>query len=357
MDTAFRDYVEKLKAKIQIEDIIAEDEPLHDTGRRYWRGVRHDSLKVDIVNQLFKWYSRPEIPGGDVFTWLTQYRRLDFGDAVQLLADRTGVRPPDWTPEAQRAHLAARAQASLLDVATTHYELTLARHPAARSYCCEWRGWQWETVQAARLGFWDGDARALRAAWAKAGCDALTPLAQAIAGMPPGMLIFPHVFRGHIVTLSARLAATLRAEPDRYAVWRALTAAEQYFPFTPETQAAVAKAASDAAKRHHNLPGDAAGEAQPYWNYVATPGRGSIVVVEGQSDAVTLAQWDLPAVALGRCTSAKTQAHAELVAILRDHRPVYIALDADMAGKSGMAELAQLLGPLVKLVTWEAANG
>jgi len=70
---------------------------------------------------------------------------------------------------------------------------------------------------------------------------------------------------------------------------------------------------------------------------VAPPG---VLVVEGPFDWLTLVQWGLPAVAL-----VGTHVRREVLGELVGYARLYLALDADEAGRAGAAVLQEALGP------------
>jgi DNA primase len=70
---------------------------------------------------------------------------------------------------------------------------------------------------------------------------------------------------------------------------------------------------------------------------VAPPG---VLVVEGPFDWLTLVQWGLPAVAL-----VGTHVRREVLGELGGFARLYLALDADDAGRAGAAALRGALGP------------
>jgi hypothetical protein len=81
------------------------------------------------------------------------------------------------------------------------------------------------------------------------------------------------------------------------------------------------------------------------------------VIVEGQADAITLGQWGMAAMATSG--TAWTD-HAALFKVLKErHSTIYIAMDADEAGqkvitgKDGDFPLADVLGPMLRVVAWD----
>jgi 5S rRNA maturation endonuclease (ribonuclease M5) len=320
-----RDTIDQIKDAIHIDDVIREDEPLQDPGRRYLHGIRHDSLVVDTGKQIYVWNSRGE--SGDVITWLEKHRGMDFKVAVEHLAAKAHLQAPAWGSQSAEARIAARVRADALDVAVSWMHHRLLETPAARSYC-EHRGWTAETIETMQLGYWNGDRSAMQAELRLRGVDMNLPIVRSLLQLPSGAghgyLIYPHLEWGHPSYISMRLAYT----GDK-------------------------KALPAGTLAHYNLPVDLAGERKPYWNAIAIPGVGTIVVVEGQADAVTLEQLAIPAVALAGVKIGDTDEGRRLLLLLQKHTGVYVGLDCDDAGAAGARALAEILGPEIHIVHWE----
>ena len=100
-------------------------------------------------------------------------------------------------------------------------------------------------------------------------------------------------------------------------------------------------------KWHYNLPEVLAGERQPYYSYEYAPSEKDVVIVEGQADAISLAQWGIPALALAGVTPGEGLQEA-----LKRHQVVYVGLDADEAGQKNAWKVAEAIGSMVRLVSW-----
>lgn len=346
--------VELVKEKNPIQDVIEEDGyPLPKRGR-YRKCTRAGTggLVIDVQRQTFHWNARGE--WGDVIAWVMGQRRTDFKAAVDILCRRANLPEPEWSHADQVARIAARAREEALDVAVRVFRRWLERSADARLYAAS-RGWSdWQpgegedtrrpgTIQRAMLGYSGEGTTAEREEMAAelrlAGADMDSPIVVAILGKRgsvaawakaqgveldeewllrdsvPGMighkrLVYPHVRNGRVVYLSGR---------------------------------------SIDAKLHFNLPVALAGGRQPYFNHVYAPAGDELVVVEGQADAVSLGQLGIPAVAL-----AGVAADEQLADSLTRHKVLYVGLDADSAGQTSGWKVADLLGPLTRMVGWKS---
>jgi len=300
--------LERVKKGNLIEDIVGSEYPLRGRGR-YLRAENHDSLVVDTHGQAYFWNSQGE--QGDVITWVMHRRKCEFKAAIEWLCTQAGLPAPQWGTEDAQAASERRARYDALTIAARHFVRLLRQTPLALEYCKS-RGWIEETIQQAGLGYADGDVQALRGEFTMHEVDTSAPAAQAAMKISGGMLIYPHVEAGRVVYVSAR----------------AIT-----------------------EKRHYNPPVDLVGERRVYCNWCYSPREDTVVLVEGQADAVTLGQWEIPAIAL-----AGVAAGQELLKTLARHERVYLGLNQDQAGIMATRNIADVLGPLTRLVTWPAKD-
>lgn len=271
--------LEHIRSRNPIEEVVHEKFSLKKQGNRFV-GIEHDSLVVTPRTAFYFWNSRGEY--GDVFDFVGRYHlgygsgwnnrdAAQFVEAVKFLAQRAGITIED-DKEFRRSHAWAERQL----VARLHE--TLLKHKPALEYATKTRGWQLATVRAARLGFMPADKRPL-----VADLNLSDTWRKVIRDFPGDMLVYTHLDQGRLVYLSGRSIST---------------------------------------KKHYNPPRDAIGERQPYYNYGYSPDADQVVIVEGQADAVTFAEWGIAAIAL--CGMSLSDA---LLTRLRQHRRVFVALD------------------------------
>ncbi|MBE2182400.1 MAG: hypothetical protein IAE89_03140 [Anaerolineae bacterium] len=289
--------LEQLRTANPIERLVAEKFALRRSGSRFV-GVEHDSLVVTPQTGMYFWNSRGEY--GDVFDFAGRHL-LNYGDqwnphdavqfmeVIRLLAARAGI-TLDTDADFRRSALWAERQL----VSRLHE--TLLNTPAALRYVTETRGWQLATIQSAKLGFMPADKRAL--------IDDLN-LAEkwraTIARFPANMLVYPHFENQRLVYLSGR---------------------------------------SIAGKQHYNPPRDILGERHPYYNSAYNPECDQVVLVEGQGDAITLAEWQIPAVAL-----AGMYLDDGLHEPLAGHKRIFVMLDNTTEAREKTLAIARSFGP------------
>jgi DNA primase len=165
--------LEEIRTRVDLVDLVGAYVPLKRAGER-WKGLcpfhqeKTPSFTVNPKLGIFHCFGCHA--GGDAFEFLKRHDRLDFPEAVRLLAERTGVPLPTRTGPAERAEAGAREGLyRLLEWAAARYEGWLRERDdagRARDYLAG-RGISPEIARRFRLGYapegWDhllGAARA-----------------------------------------------------------------------------------------------------------------------------------------------------------------------------------------------------
>jgi hypothetical protein len=288
--------LEQIRSANPIELIVGEKFNLKRMGTRFV-GVEHDSLVVTPQTGQYFWNSHGEY--GDAFDFVgrhllgydVRWNNRDaamFMEAVRYLAQRAGI-----SIETQNDFHKSYAWAERQLVARLHD--ALLNTPAALDYATKTRGWSLATVKAARLGFMPQDKRGLLA-------DLNLPdkWRTVVGKFPAGMLVYIHLERGRLAYLSGR---------------------------------------SIEGKKHYNPPREILGERRPYYNHLYSPDAERIVLVEGQADAITFAEWGISALAI-----AGMHISDDLLTELSQHRRVFVALDNTLEAMEKNREIAKSLG-------------
>jgi len=286
--------LEHLRSRNPIEEVVAEKFALKKSGSRFV-GVEHDSLVVVPNTGMYFWNSRGE--QGDVFDFVGRHLlslgawnnrdAAQFMEVVRYLAQRAGI-----TIEENDNFKQSTAWAERQLVQRLHE--TLLNAPIALTYVTEKRGWQSSTIKAARLGYMPQDKRALLA-----DLNLSDHWRTVIQKFPPNMVVYIHMEQGRLTYLSGR---------------------------------------SIEGKKHYNPPRDIIGERQPYYNHLYSPQAEQVVIVEGQADAITFAEWGIPAVAVGGMQAAE-----ELLKQLKVHPRLFVALDNTEDARAKSRSLALTL--------------
>lgn len=359
-------FVEELKDKADLVQVIESLSSMHFQQRRVGRfryAVEHDSFAVDEDWGQYTWFSQAGSSGhqyetGDVLTWMQKYANMDFWQACLWLAQRYGVEVPKGMQgdEAQRKEVKSRTQ--VFEIAARWFEAQLWNTPAALEYARS-RGWSDETIRKARLGYSGGTWEAVKDLTGtfqmnEVNCD--DPAAVSLIGrrgnVLPWMkaqgiengseswvendsivgmatfprLVYPHNWRGRPVYFSGRNLT-----------WA-------------EGKLIGQDAPKEGKPKSYNLPAALVGERARFFNAEFHRGAEICFVVEGQADAITLAQWGFPAVAL-----AGVAADEGLAVLLKNMKvqTIYVALDDDKAGQEALMKTAGVFGPMTRLFQWK----
>ena len=243
--------------------------------------------------------------GGDVLDFLGRAYRLDFRGALRLLDGSPAAIPrPQAGPVQQESRRertmhepADPATLAVVDAAATCYHRCLWRSVAALAYLAR-RGITHATARAHRLGYVtrDGLVEALRDQGLDVAAAERVGLLRQGSAVLAGRIVIPELRGGRATWLTGR---ALDGREPRYLSLR-----------LPLPLLGVTRVRGDA-----------------------------VVVTEGLFDWLTARQWGLPVVAL-----VGTHASREALRQLGRFRRVYLALDADAAGRQATAELCRLLG-------------
>jgi DNA primase len=154
--------LDEIRARVDLVDLVGAVVPLKRAGER-WKGLcpfhqeKTPSFTVNPKQNIF--YCFGCHAGGDAFEFLRRHDRLEFPEAVRLLAERAGVPLPgrEATPETG----ARDGLLALMEWAARRFETGLWEAPEAaraRTYL-ETRGIDRDTARAFRLGYapegWD----------------------------------------------------------------------------------------------------------------------------------------------------------------------------------------------------------
>lgn len=152
------DEIRQIKDKIDLVSFISQSVPLKKSGRNYkglcpFHGEKTPSFMVSPELQIFKCFGCGL--GGDLFTFLMQREGLEFREALEELAQKTGVklhRRLERSPEDDRRERLLAAQ----ETAAQFYHYLLLQHRLGQKpldYLKKGRGLTEETIEKFRLGY------------------------------------------------------------------------------------------------------------------------------------------------------------------------------------------------------------
>lgn len=352
-------FIEELKRANPIDQVIGETPGWTVVGHgRYLSTKEHPSMHIDTHAQWFNRFSTTD-EWGDVIKWVQIRNNWDFQTAVEELCRRSGTAAPNWKAESSAERIAYKDREDVFDVAVSIFERELWNTPAALDYVRS-RGWTDETIKSAKLGY-TGD-KTDRPRMVKDMSDAIALSGgdpQSVAGVTmcgfkgdvkrwlhthdldehPGwieqgfvpsfvardVLVYPHFQYAHCVYFSGRYIKP--------------------------------RSVDGKIVKSLNIPKILAGDKKLYFNWQFSPASKQLVIVEGQADATTVGQWGYPAVALCGITLDERLLKSLWVGDERKEIDYYLALDSDQAGMKAIEKVADLFGPMVRLISWKGIGG
>ena len=96
-------WLDELRSRVRLEEVVSEYVPLKQKGKRYWgccpfHNEKTPSFSVDASAQLYYCFGCHK--GGTVIQFVMEMDRLEFMEAVKVLAERAHMELPQGTSEA-----------------------------------------------------------------------------------------------------------------------------------------------------------------------------------------------------------------------------------------------------------------
>jgi DNA primase len=309
--------IDDLKARADLVDIARNYTQLHSAGRGRWKGLcplhRETNPSFFVFSDSQRWHCFGCDKGGDVLDLVQAVEGWDFPTALRELAQQVGFDLPVYDAQVQTRWQEKRNIQHVFSYAVHYFQASLQQPDSPGMAYALCRGWSQETIRDAQLGYYDGNQSTLQEALQKAGIDIPTPAAQMVLRTPGPSLIYPFMSGATITYYTARLI-----DPP------------------------VGKA------KAWNPPSDVAGSKPLYFNHIYRADAPAVILVEGQGDAVTCAQWGLAAIA----TLGTHHPEDDLARKLNRHQHIYIGVEADATGERHASALAEDLHPMVSLIHW-----
>ena len=210
-----------IKQAVDIVTLVGEYLPLHRTGSKYkalcpFHDDHNPSLELNPDRQSFKCWSCGA--GGDIFDFVKDYERVDFPEALRMLADRAGVALGE--PEAPSAPGLSKVELlAVTSWAESAFGAALAESTEAATYLEE-RGISADSVARFRLGFAPESRdwltpRARKAGISAAALERVGLIVRSEKNPVPrerfrGRLIFPiHDPRGRVLGFGGRILPSI----------------------------------------------------------------------------------------------------------------------------------------------------
>lgn len=324
--TSFRSYVEEVRARSDLVEVIGTDVELRRAGRVLqglspFHEERHASFVVWPDTQTWHDFSGGGGLGGDVFAYVQERRRCDFKEAVQWLAERAGVRRPGGDPAEHDRELGLameqRAVRRLLGLAAAYFHRRLP--PELRDAWYRKRyGFTDTTIDSLQLGWADGQlyehfVRELGVSEEQALRTGLFVRTEhGPRDFFRGRLTFPYWRGGEVVYFTAR---TVEADAKQGKYWKLLTRSDRH-PYVSST-----------VRNEHLFNEDALRRAE------------EVLITEGIPDCIAAHQAGFACASPGT-TQLRDADVPRVVALTRSATLVILCNDAEESGAGFKGALA-----------------
>lgn len=152
------DDVDLIKQKVDVADLIASYIPIKRAGRNFkancpFHNEKSPSFVISPERQI--WHCFGCAKGGDIFTFVQEYERADFPEALKLLADRAGIKLTKNVFRSQQDERKNRIY-EINHLSSQFYHYLLTEHKSgenALKYVLEKRGLTKAIVSTFLIGF------------------------------------------------------------------------------------------------------------------------------------------------------------------------------------------------------------
>lgn len=159
------DAVEDIKAKLNVEDVVADYVELKRAGRNLkalspFSNEKTASLMVSPEKQI--WHDFSSGKGGNMFSFVMEMEGVDFKGALEILAKKAGIELSDYRSGQSAERGKAKSKMSdCLELAAKFYQAHFAKNKTALEYVFKKRGYTKQTALDFRLGYSPDSGRAL----------------------------------------------------------------------------------------------------------------------------------------------------------------------------------------------------
>lgn len=158
------DAVAEVKARLSIEDVVAEYVQLKRSGRNLkglspFSSEKSPSFMVSPEKQI--WHDFSSGKGGDMFSFIQEVEGLDFKETLELLARKAGVDLEQFKGKSTGSGKQKERLYEVLDIAAKFYQAQLRSNTTALEYVLKKRAFTKETVLLFRIGYSPNTGNAL----------------------------------------------------------------------------------------------------------------------------------------------------------------------------------------------------
>ena len=159
--SSFMNHLDEIRAKLSVEELVGGYVQLKQAGRNLkglcpFHNDTRPSFMVSPEKGIAYCFSCNN--GGDIFKFIQLVEKVEFPEAVRILAERTGVKLPDFKP-GQRDERQSLLKAN--QAAADFYGKKLTQDEASKAYFLA-RGLKEQTIKSFQLGFSPDSYRSLK---------------------------------------------------------------------------------------------------------------------------------------------------------------------------------------------------
>ncbi len=164
--------IRQIKDSVDIVSLVGQYLQIHRVGNRYkalcpFHDDRNPSLDINPQRQSFKCWACGA--GGDCIEFVQLYERVEFPEAIRILADRLGLRIEDRKSAKKTSEGPSKADLfRVTEWIASFYRESLRGHADANAYLAD-RGLGEEIVERFGLGYAPGDSGMIKHAASRAG--------------------------------------------------------------------------------------------------------------------------------------------------------------------------------------------
>lgn len=165
MSASSESIIRQIKETVDIVSLVGQYVQIHRAGNRFkalcpFHDDKNPSMEVNPARQSFKCWSCGV--GGDCIEFVQKYERVDFPEAIRILADRLGLQFEKQSPQNQAAKGPAKADIfQALSWAAGFYAEEFLKHTESQGYVAQ-RGLSPEIVSQFGLGYSPADSSIIK---------------------------------------------------------------------------------------------------------------------------------------------------------------------------------------------------
>jgi DNA primase len=307
-------FKEEVRSANPIEQVIGRTVKLNSShmGCCPFHEDKSPSLSVNPEKGLFHCFGCGA--SGDVFIFVMKRDGCSFIDALKTLARDTGLKMPNWTEEDQKQMDREHRIHEIRTAAVDFYHENLKKSGAAKKYLKN-RKISQKLIDLNKIGFADGGLFEHLTSDRKYSAEECVEAGLIIRQNETEFrdfyhdcdrIILPNLRNGKVIHITGR-------------------------------------AIGDEKPKYLHISGEI-----ELWGTDTTRGKSEVTIVEGIFDALSLHDWEIPAVAL-----IGVALKEEFVPFFNRFEKVYVCLDFDKTGRTKTIEVAKQIGKKAHIISLE----